>query len=101
MAKITTYEKQPDETRLFNFDFKPKMETGETILSVDSTVTDPAGITFGTTTINAQNVEILVSGGTGAISTEIEYNTYKLTVIVTTSLGQILELDVLLNIKDI
>lgn len=101
MAKITTYEKQPSETRLFKFDLKSKMETGETIVTVDSTVSDPVGITYGTNTINAQDVEILVSGGTGAVSSEIEFNTYKLTVTVTTSTGQVLELDVLLNIKDI
>ena len=98
---MTTITKQPNETHLITFDFKKKMVTGELILTVDSTATDPAGITFGNTpTINPNNVQVLVSGGVAPSRDDIAQTPYKLTMLVTTDAGQILEEDITLNIEE-
>lgn len=92
--------KQPSETILVNFDYSSKMGTNETILSVDSNVSDPVGISFGTPTINAQSIDILISGGNAPGRYDVDQSPYKLTMIVTTNIGQILELDQTLNVQD-
>lgn len=93
--------KQPSETILIVFDFSSKMVAQETISAVSSTDTSPVGIVFGNSpTINAQNVYILISGGVAPSREDIDSSPYKLTMIVTTSLGQILEEDITLNIRE-
>ena len=81
---LTTLTKQPDEVRLFGMDFSNKMVKNEVIMSVDSTESSPAGITFTGTTIDSQIVNILCTGGT-------EKKKYKITVKITTGTGQSLE----------
>lgn len=94
-------EKQPSETIRINFDFSSKMTASETIVSVDSNVSDPAGIVFGNSpVINAQDVYILISGGVAPGRYDIDQSPYKLTMIVTTSIGQVLEEDITLNVQD-
>jgi hypothetical protein len=98
---MTTITKQPNETHLITFDFSKKMGSTETISSVNSNVSDPGGITFGSPIINAQNVNILISGGVAPSRYDVDTAPYKLTMIVTTDIGQILEEDITLNIQEI
>ena len=95
-------EKQPSETYLINFDFSSKMGSTETIVTMDSNVSDPVGVTFDVSpTVNAQTVDVLISGGVAPSRADISYTPYKLTMIVTTSIGQILEIDIDLNVQDL
>ena len=87
-------EKQPSETRLMTMDFSASMSAGEVIASIDSITTAPPGITFGTETMGTKSVSVLISSG-------INKKKYKIQIIVTTSLGQILENEGYLLIKEI
>lgn len=98
---MTTITKQPSETHLVEFDFSDKMITGETIVSMDSAVSAPLGIVFGNSpSIVDHRVYILISGGVAPSRYDIDQAPYKLTMIVTTSVGQILEEDITLNIQE-
>lgn len=100
-TKTITITKQPSETCLVNFDFSKKMSSLETIVSLDSSVSDPVGITFdGSPTLNAQTVDMLISAGIAPVRDDIAFTPYKLTLIATTSLNQILEIDINLNVQD-
>lgn len=93
--------KQPGETRLVIVDFKSKMSSGETVVSVDSTNTDPAGLTFASETELVQSASVLVSGGSAPSRTDIDYNSYKMTMTITTSAGQILEEETEIRVKEV
>lgn len=91
---IDTYEKQPSESRLYEFDFSGKMTAAETISSVTSVTPSPAsGITVGAPTTSGQVVQVRISSGTAD-------TTYKLTVIVVTSAGNTLEMEGRLHIRN-
>lgn len=90
---LKTLVKQPSEVRLFGMDFSNKMVKTETIVSIDSTVSSPSGITFTGTTIDGQVANILCSGG-------VDTKKYKITVKVTTGNGQTLENDGILEIVE-
>lgn len=101
MAKVNSVlEKQPLEDRLFDMYFDNKMRTGETIISIDSVVSDPVGITFVSTSFTGQIVQMLVSAGDPPDRSDLDYNEYKITVTVTTSLAQILENEGFLRIQE-
>ena len=101
MAKVNdTLWKQPSEERLFDFYFDNKMRTGETILSVDSVVSDPAGITFISTSFSGQVVQLLVAGGVNPDRGDLDYTKYKITVTVSTSASQVLENEGFLHVKE-
>ena len=87
-------EKQPSETRLMTMDFSASMSSGEIVSSLDSTTTTPVGVTFGTVTLGTKSVSVLISGGT-------DKKKYKIQFIVTTSLGQVLENEGYLQIKEL
>lgn len=94
-------EKQPSETHLITFDFSSKMSSAEIISSMDSNVSDPADVTFDVTpTVNTQTVDVLISGGVAPSRSDVAYTPYKLTMIVTTDIGQVLEKDISLNVQD-
>lgn len=88
---LKTLYKQPNEVRLFGMSFENKMEKTETITSVDSTISNPTGITFVGNTIEGQIVHILCSNGANT-------KKYKVTVTITTSFNQQLENDGFLEI---
>jgi hypothetical protein len=101
----TVLTKQPGETRLLNMDFSHKMTTGELILSVDSVTGTLAGaanadLTFSALTTNVQAAQFLVAGGLVPDRTDINYQDYKVTVVVTTDYGQILEEDGTLRVQE-
>ena len=106
LSKIVI-QKQPGETRLVSMDFSNKMDTAEIILSIDDIrqlINDTGGtttdLTFAGQTINGQVAQFLVSGGTIPDRTDINECDYKVTVEVTTDLGQVLENDGILKIKE-
>lgn len=105
LSKITI-SKQPGETRLVSMDFSNKMATGEIVVSID-TITQlladggtTSDLVFSGQTINAQVAQFLVSGGTIPDRSDIQECDYKVTVKITTDLGQILENDGILKIKE-
>ena len=104
LSKDTLY-KQPGETRLLSMDFSNKMTTGEVISSVDSISATHYGevntdLTFGNLTANAQQADFTVAGGIVPVREDINYCDYKVTVSVTTDLGQVLENDGMLRVQD-
>lgn len=96
MAKtVDTLKKQPGETRLFGMSFSNKLNTGETIASIDSMVSDPAGdLTITDHSVSSGVANVLISGG-------VTGKTYKVTVTVTSSEGQILENDGWLEVLEL
>ena len=85
--------KQPSETLLVDMSFSNKLREGETILAIDSVVTSDVDLVVETQTITAaaDTVELLISGGSLTVRTDIEEREYIVTVIVSTSASQILE----------
>lgn len=77
-------EKQPAESRLYDFNFAQKLASGETISTIVSAVSSPSGLTVGTTSIVGSKVRVRLSAGTTAVM-------YKITVTVTTSGSNTLE----------
>lgn len=92
---MDTLIKQPSESRLYELDFAPLMVSGEIISSVGSFVATPTGLTLDTATnIGAKKIQKRVSGGAVNVL-------YKLTAVVTTSAGNILEGDGYLQVKEL
>lgn len=99
MAQVI--EKQPAESKLYQWNYAEELESGETITSVNSITDENLGkvsgssdITIGPETIITPSVQIRISGGT-------DHENYKVTMLVTTSLSNILELDAVLHVRDI
>ena len=109
LSKITI-QKQPGETRLVSMEFTNKMDSAETIVSIDSIqqfLYDADGadaptsdLVFTGQTINGQIAQFLVSGGSIPDRADIQECDYKVTVTVTTDIGQILENDGILKIRE-
>jgi len=92
----TTLTKQPSETRIFAMSFANKLLTAaETISSINNIIIYPndASLTVVEHSIGADKANLSVSSGD-------DNRTYKITVIVTTSTGQILENEGLLKVLD-
>lgn len=87
--------KQVSETRLVTMEFSNKMASTEQILSVDSYVSDPVGLTFANAVVDStgQKVNVLISGGTIPDREDCNERSYKVTITVTTDGQQILEND--------
>lgn len=82
---LPSLTKQPSENRLYLMDFSPNLATNETIASVSSVVASPVGLTLvGPPTFNGAGAYQQISGGTSGI-------TYKVTFLVLTTLGNTLE----------
>ena len=98
--------KQPSEKRLVSMDFSKKMATTETItaiVSVGQSLADGSITTdleFSAQIISGQVVQFLVAGGNIPTRADIQECDYKVTVKVTTSLGQELENDGILKVKE-
>lgn len=109
LSKITI-QKQPGETRLVSMEFDNKMDAAEIMVSIDSVdqvVSDgksgwavTTDLTFSGQTISGQIAQFLVSGGEIPDRPDINECDYKITVTITTDLGQILENDGILKIKE-
>lgn len=99
MATITT--KQPSETILVPFNFGKRTTTAETIDSINSVVADPNDMTVDAGTLNGKYVDVLVTGGLSPTRPDEEYLEYKVTVIATTSAGQVLEEDITIGVQSV
>ena len=85
--------KQPSESRLYDIDFSPLLATSDVINAVTSVTESPSGLTIGGASIASPLIQFRISGGTDEIL-------YKITVIVTTTGGDILETDVRLRVEE-
>lgn len=86
--------KQPAESRLYDFEFAGKMATAETISTVGTPTATPTGLTVGATSSSGTIAQVRLSGGTTATE-------YLVTVTVTTSLSNTLELEGRLWVEDV
>lgn len=92
-----TLTKQPSEKRQFSFDFSNVMATGETISSIDETVSEKmngatSDLVITLPAISGQTTTLWIAGGTN--------NTrYRVEMEVTTSAGQIIRADGILSVK--
>lgn len=77
--------KQPSDDRIYTMDFAALLASSETINGVTSVTAEPTGISIdGVATFGGTMAQQRISGGTSGI-------TYKVTFIVTTTEGNILE----------
>ena len=95
LSKTIVY-KQPAEERLVSMTFQNKMADNENINGIDSIVATLNGnatvdLTFANQTWSGDEVQFLISGGNIPTREDINYCDYKVTVTVTTDLGQTLE----------
>lgn len=90
---LQTLEKQPSESRLYDFDFSANLVDGETISTISSLTSTPTGLTVGSSVIDGGKVQVRLSAGT-------TQTLYKLTCRITTSLSNILELDGYLRVEE-
>ena len=97
-----TAVKQPSEKRMFTMDFSAKMNTNETIETSTPAPAVTSIKTCGATsdlaitdlTISGQIMTMLIADGTSGVR-------YRVEVILTTSLGYILEGDGILKVSDV
>ena len=87
-------EKQPNESRLYTFDFTANLADPETITGVTGFAADTAGLTIGTPVFQGKMVQCRISGGVSGVQ-------YRLTVTVTTSDGNVLEGEADLFIREV
>ena len=93
----TELTKQPSESRLMTMEFDNKMSKTELILTMDSVTSTPSGVgapTFDAGTVKSQSVDIMISGGTTD-------KKYKITMIVTTDAGQVIENEGYLKVREV
>lgn len=88
-----TLTKQSSESRVYSMDFSANMQPAETVVSVDSFTVTPAGLTYTSATPSGQTAVMRLSGG-------VSVTQYKVTLVVTTSEGNVLEDDGYLLVKD-
>lgn len=97
-------EKQPDESRVYDMDFSPKMSSAEVINAVssvsqhkrlaDDSYEATAELTFpSVATFSGQIAQQRIEDGT-------HETTYKVTYVITTDLGNTLEAEGLLYVRD-
>lgn len=96
----TEFEKQPGESKLYQFDFTNGLEDSETISSINSLtfvnlgrVDGSSDITISGQTISSKFVQCRIAEGQ-------DHEEYQVTCKVTTTLSNILELDGILHIRD-
>lgn len=92
-------EKQDSEKRYYSMDFSNLMASGETISSITLITSEDrdggstSDLVIGGEQIAGQTIEMWISGGT-------KFHVYRVEVNITTSAGQILQGDGLLEILD-
>lgn len=90
---LQTLTKQSYEERIFQFDFSGKMDSGATLASVVSVVSDVAGLTISAASVSGTYVQAMFAGGSSG-------TTYKITAKAIDSDGQKLEMDGNLRVQD-
>jgi hypothetical protein len=95
VAGPQTLIKQPSESRLFSMDFSALLAPSETVTGVTSVTALPAGLTLsGSAVASGATANQRILGGAGGVM-------YKVTFVVTTSLGNTLEGEGLLKVEDL
>ncbi len=100
-----TLDKQPQEDRLFDMDFSPRLAstelltgtpavTEQTVDQNDGSLTSSSDLTFGTATVSAQVAQVRISGGLADVL-------YKVTFLATTDLANTVEAEGFLLVQDI
>jgi len=100
-----TLDKQPQEDRLFDMDFSPRLAdaesltgtptvTEETVDQDDGSLSSSSDLTFGTATVSAQVAQVRISGGLADIL-------YKVTFLANTDFANIVEAEGFLLVQDI
>lgn len=85
-------QKQPGEKRTLAFEFGPKIAVGDSLTGTPVMSSD-AGLTFGPPVISGTRVSVQISGGTDG-------NDYAVQCKVDTVGGDILQIDVLIEIRE-
>lgn len=89
-----TRVKQPAESRLFSMDFTADLSPAEVLVTASCTAA-PTGLTLtGPASVNSKVAQQRIAGGTAGTR-------YKVTFVVTTSLGNTLEAEGYLLVKDL
>lgn len=93
---VPSLVKQPGESRLYTMDFSSLMATGETITAVTNVAYtgDDALLVVGSPTYSGQQAQVRISGGTN------EYS-YRVTFTVTTSSGDTLQGEGILQVRSL
>lgn len=98
VSRVIIEPKAPGETKLYSFDFTSQLSAAETISTKSTAATvysgtdsSPSSIVNGSATSSGQVVTQSITGGTLGV-------TYVLTVTITTSLSQTLQMSALLTI---
>ena len=91
MSYAPTIVKQAGEARTVTFDFTNKLQAGDTIATVVGGALEATGITVSAPSIVGSKVSALVSAGT---------DKHRISCRVTTTQGEMLELDVDVRIAD-
>lgn len=95
---VQTLIKQPSESRLYSIDFTPLLSSGETVSSVTSFTSDQptgaAALSISGIAASASLAQARIAGGTDKYA-------YKITAVVSTSLGNTLEGEGILQVKDL
>ena len=96
---MADFLKQPSEEFTIALDFSGDLDTGETLSSAVVTATDSAGTDVTATIV----VSDAVSGDTWAVRVQAGTagSDYKITVVVTTSTGQVYEHEVMMRVREL
>ena len=76
--------KTDDTNRLFDMEFKADLRTGDTLASITSVDTSPAGLTVDSEAVDGTRAQVKVSGGAKGVR-------YLFTVLVKTAAGDDIE----------
>lgn len=91
---VGTYTKQPGERYPFTVSFASRMaQQGDTLASVSATADDPS-VTIVQATISGQVAYVWVEGGTHG-------ENYQITLVATTTGGQLLEAEVRVRVREV
>ena len=100
----TVLTKQPSESRVYEMNFAPRMSAEEVITSIDKVSQQTIELENGAKTISSdldvEPLEYAEKSITARISGGLNRNVYKLTFVVNTSLGNVVEADGLLIVYD-
>lgn len=93
--KLGRFTKQPAERKRYSIDYSDWLDTGETISTATFAVAPTGALEVDAYTIGspATSVVFFVNGGTSGV-------TYKVTVTITTSGGQIKEDEILFSVRE-
>lgn len=93
MGIVGSYTKQPREVLDYDISFEDFIESGDSLVSADVSVS-PAGLTIDSHLVIGDRVKVWLSGGTNGV-------TYKVTALVTTDFGRTKEDEIKVKVKEV